>query len=96
MAVVKRIAPGSAFKVGLIVYGVMGLIIGLCVSLFALIGASIVSEAQGGVGGMFFGALAVVFFPIFYGIIGGISGALGAVIYNLAAKWVGGLEIDLS
>ena len=31
-----------------------------------------------------------------YGIVGGISGALGAVMYNLVAGWVGGLEIDIS
>jgi hypothetical protein len=39
---------------------------------------------------------AIVILPIFYGIIGGVFGALGAVIYNLAAGWVGGLEIDIS
>jgi hypothetical protein len=45
---------------------------------------------------MVFGAGAIVFFPICYGIIGGIGGALGAVIYNLVAGWVGGLEVDIS
>jgi hypothetical protein len=45
---------------------------------------------------MFFGAGAIVLLPICYGVIGGISGALGAVIYNLVAGWVGGLEVDIS
>jgi hypothetical protein len=35
-------------------------------------------------------------FPICYGLIGGIFGALTAVIYNLAAGWVGGLEVDIN
>ncbi len=39
---------------------------------------------------------AIIFFPICYGLIGGIFAALGAVIYNLVAGWVGGLEVDIS
>jgi hypothetical protein len=40
--------------------------------------------------------LAAIIFPICYGIIGGIGGAIGAAIYNLAAGWVGGLDVDIS
>jgi len=39
---------------------------------------------------------AIIIFPICYGIVGGIGGAIGAAIYNLAAGWVGGLEVDIS
>jgi hypothetical protein len=39
---------------------------------------------------------AIILFPICYGIIGGISAAIGAAIYNLVAGWVGGLEVDIS
>jgi len=39
---------------------------------------------------------AIIIFPILYGILGGIGGAIGAAIYNLAAGWVGGLEVDIS
>ena len=35
MANLKRVGPGSAFKIGLIVYGLLGLIIGACFSLVA-------------------------------------------------------------
>ncbi len=42
MAVLKHIGPGSAFKVGLVVYGFIGLIIGVLLSLIALVGAPFV------------------------------------------------------
>jgi hypothetical protein len=96
MAVLKRIGPGSAFKVGLVTYAFLGLIAGAIFTLVALVAAPF---AHGGVmplSGAFFGIGAVIFFPIFYGIIGGVFAAIGAAIYNLVARWVGGLEVDIS
>ena len=40
-------------------------------------------------------AMALIF-PIVYGIIGFIGGAAGAFLYNLAAGWIGGIELDLA
>jgi hypothetical protein len=39
--------------------------------------------------------LLALFIPIFYGLMGFIFGALGALIYNLMAKWVGGIQLEL-
>jgi hypothetical protein len=94
MSIVKRISPGSAFKVGLVVYALLGLIIGLFFSLFGLLGA-VIPGTGAKVGGMLFGTFAVIAFPVLYGLIGGVFGALGAAIYNLAAGWVGGLSIEI-
>jgi len=33
--------------------------------------------------------------PIFYGFMGFVGGAIGAFVYNLLAKWLGGIEIQL-
>jgi hypothetical protein len=41
--------------------------------------------------GMFFGLPA----PVFYGVLGFIFGTLGAFLYNLIAKWMGGIEVQL-
>ena len=46
MAVLKRIAPGSAFKVGLLIYSFIGLIIGAFCSLIALSGMQLVPIVQ--------------------------------------------------
>jgi hypothetical protein len=100
MAHLKRIGPGSAFKVGLIVYGLLGLVIGAFVSLFALVLGGAMSAAGGSSSmpmfGAFMGVGAIIFIPICYGLAGGIGNAIGAVIYNLAAGWVGGLEVDIN
>lgn len=36
-----------------------------------------------------------IFAPIFYGVLGFIFGAIGAFLYNLMAKWMGGIEVRL-
>ena len=101
MATVKRIAPGSALKVGLVVYAFLGLIVGICVALFSMMAGSLGSLAGDGVPGaralgFGFGLSAIIIFPIMYGIVGGIGGVIAAAVYNLAAGWVGGLEVDIS
>jgi len=100
MATVKSISPGSAFKVGLVTYGILGLIFGLIWAFFAMVAGSLGSLASQAGGatrvlGFGLGIGAIIIFPILYGLIGGIFAAIGALIYNLAASWVGGLEVDI-
>ncbi len=40
------------------------------------------------------GFWAIIIFPIVYALIGLISGWLGAIIYNLIARWTGGIVVD--
>jgi hypothetical protein len=102
MTTVKRIGPGSAFKIGLVTYAILGLVLGLFMALVSglvgSLGGALGQSAAPGARlfgfGMGFGA--VIFFPIGYGLIGGVFAALGALIYNLVAGWVGGLEVDIS
>ena len=39
------------------------------------------------------GVVFLIFVPLFYAILGFVGGALGALIYNLVAKFTGGLEM---
>jgi hypothetical protein len=82
MSIVKNIRPGSAFKMGLVIYGILGLIIGVFASLASMIGMAFPGAPSRG---MFFGAFAVVFLPIVYGVFGGIVTAISALVYNFAA-----------
>jgi hypothetical protein len=95
MAVVKRIAPVSALKVGFVVYALLGLIAGLFCSVIAFAGIPFAPHAHM----PFAGALSflpLILCPVLYGIIGSIITVISAVIYNLASGWVGGLEVDIS
>jgi hypothetical protein len=101
MAIVRRVGPGSAFKVGLVLYALLGLVLGICMALVSMVAGTLAPMGQTGAPGgrllgfgMGFGA--VIFFPLIYGLIGGIFAAIGAVLYNLVAGWVGGLEVDIS
>src|SRR5579864_9003241 len=41
------------------------------------------------------GIVLAVLMPVLYGVTGFVSGAIGALLYNLLAKWVGGFELEL-
>jgi len=80
MATLRRVGPGSAFKVGLVVYAFLGLLVGICMALFSMVAGSLTGMAGADATtakmmgfGMGFGA--IIIFPILYGIIGGIGGA---------------------
>ncbi len=94
--VLKRIGPLSLAKMMGAVYGVLGLIIGGVVALLSLIGAGFAqaNDVEGGLG-VLIGVGAVVFFPLVYGLMGFLAGAIGAGLYNLFAGVVGGISLDL-
>jgi len=95
--VLTRIGVLSLAKICGVIYAAIGLLIGLFFgALF-----SVVPMANGGLHDMpswlapMFGVGAIVAAPIFYGVIGFIGGAFSAVVYNLFAGVVGGLELHL-
>ncbi len=100
---IKHIGPLSCAKIAGVTYACLGLIFGALISLFAAIGLAF-GGAQPGLGersvspliGAFVGIGAVIFLPIFYGVIGFVFALLGAWLYNVVASKVGGIEIDIS
>jgi len=95
--ILKRIAPLSLAKVFGLVYALMGLLIGALISLFAVLGAFVAAtQSEGNEAFAFlFGVGAIVILPVFYGVLGAIGGLLLALFYNLVARLVGGIELEL-
>jgi hypothetical protein len=94
MAVLKHVAPASAFKVGVVAYGLVGLVLGTVCTVVSLAGFSLAAHGHMPFAGRV-GMFAIILCPIVYGLIGGVSSAIGAVFYNLASNWVGGLEVEM-
>ena len=96
MAIVRHIGPASAFKVALVVYGVLGLIAGVFCSAIAFAAVPFGLHARLPFLHGFGLLLPIVLCPMLYGIVGGSVAVIGAFIYNLASSWVGGLEVDVN
>jgi hypothetical protein len=94
MAIVQRIGLASAFKVGLVVYGVLGLLAGVFCSAIAFAGIQFAPHAHmpfSGWGSL----LPLILCPILYGTVGGVALLISAFLYNLASGWVGGLQVEV-
>jgi hypothetical protein len=100
--VIKRVGPISCAKVLGLLYALIGFLVGAVISVLAVVVGGLVPDQAplGATNQQMFGALfgvgAIVLLPIFYGLMGFIGGAIGAVIYNFVAGATGGLEIDVS
>lgn len=91
--VIRRVGALSCAKVSGLLYLILGLIVGACLSLVSLLGfaGGSYSPLQG-----MFGAGAIVMLPIFYGALGFLGTLVMAWLFNFAAGVTGGIEIDAS
>jgi hypothetical protein len=80
-------------------YACMGLVIGAIFTIVSLIGGALGmasgNDLAAGFVGLLFGVGAIIILPIFYGVIGVITGAIGGLIYNFVAGVAGGIELEL-
>lgn len=99
---IKKLGILSVAKI----YAVMGLVFGLLIGVpyggmiivFSLIGAGgaggDAALAIGG-GGIVMGLVIMILIPVGYAVMAFISGVIGALIYNIFAAMVGGVEIEV-
>ena len=93
MQIIKSVGVLSVGKVFGLLYGCLGLIF---VPIFLIVG--LVGSFAGPKEFPFSGVLGIVLafsMPIFYGVMGFVTGAIGALLYNLIAGWIGGFEVQL-
>src|ERR1700756_13641 len=88
MRTITSVGVLSVAKIMGAIYAVIGLILLPFFLLASLIGSMAGGHDNplGAIGGLVFG----LFAPIFYGVLGFVFGAIGAFLYNLMAKWLGG------
>ena len=97
--VIRRIGVLSLAKIMGVLYGGIGLVIGICFALFSVLGggAAMMGGQEGAAAGglmMGMGLGFAIAAPIFYGILGFVGGLLTGWLFNLAAGFVGGLEVE--
>ena len=90
---ITKIGVLSLGKIMGIIYAILGLIFGAIMTLFSLaVGPMMYSQ---GAEGMLFGAGAIIVLPVFYGILGFLSGIITALVFNAVTGIIGGLELEV-
>ena len=99
MVEIRRIGVLSTAVMFALLYGALGLIIGLLFACFAILSsatlASVTEDLGLGGGGVLFGLLYAICFPILYGVIGFVVGAVLTILYNIIASFAGGIKMEL-
>jgi hypothetical protein len=91
---VKRVDILSVAKI----YGLMMACAGIFGSLWIVLIVLVGSLAEGGEEALFGAAAGIalaIFFPLLYGIMGFVIALIGGLLYNLFARWIGGVRFDL-
>ena len=92
MHTIKSVGVLSVAKIFGAIYGLMGIVF---LPFFLLMSALIPNQNGqnpfGMIGGLVFG----LFAPVFYAVMGFVMGAISAFLYNLLAKWVGGIQVQV-
>ena len=95
----RSIGAVSIAKILAVLYAVVGLLIGTVFFLIIVLGSMAGRPSdfglQGGPFAFLLGVGSIVFFPICYALIGAIGGLIFAGIYNLVARYVGGIEVEI-
>jgi Transmembrane domain of unknown function (DUF3566) len=97
---IKRIAPLQAGKMLSVLYACLGLIF-LPVFMLAGLAGAFAQHAQQSQASaaasatMIMGCIVGILMPIIYGVMGFLLGVIGAAVYNLIARWIGGIEVEV-
>lgn len=98
---IRKIGVLSVAKMYALMMLVISLIISIPYGLFIMVfGAAMMGTGEraglaAGGGSIVIGLLFMIGLPIFYGLIGFVFGAIGALVYNIFAGIVGGVEIEV-
>lgn len=89
----KQLTYITPLKAGIVLgtlYGILSLIVMPFFLLAALLG-----NKSGGAASVALGIGLALLMPVIYAVAGFLGGLIGAALYNLIAKWTGGLEFEV-
>jgi len=93
----KRLAHIAPLQLGLvlgILYGIISLV--FVIPFFIIVSLVGAASAGSGTGAQalpaIFSGIFLIFLPVIYAVLGFIGGVISAFVYNLIAKWTGGIE----
>jgi hypothetical protein len=93
--IIKRVDPVSCAKIAGTLYAIFGVVVGGIVSLVALAGGFGSNTSAPAAIRAIIGVGSVVVFPIFYGSMAFVAALTGAWLYNVLAKAVGGIQLEV-
>jgi len=94
----KSIGPLQLGKIFAALYGLLSLIFIPFFLLFAALAAFIPTQPgspSSGAIGIGFALVTCIVMPVVYAVLGFIIGVVGAWVYNMIAKWLGGIQFDV-
>ena len=99
---IRRFGVISVAKMYALLMFIFGLIFGVIYGLILIVFGAAISAmgpnsdaAAGGIGTVAMGIGMMIGLPIFYGVLGFVMGAIGALIYNAVAGIIGGVKFEL-
>jgi hypothetical protein len=90
---IKSIAPLQLGKMMALTYGIMGLIFCPFFLIMSFLMPHVPNQQRAGM--MMFGTGFAIAMPFLYAFFGFVFGIIGAFIYNVIAKWIGGIEVEV-
>lgn len=93
MHIIKSVGVFSVARILGLMYACLGLIFAPLLLLIGVVAAA-AGQRNNPLAGIFSVGIALLL-PVFYGVIGFVAGLIGALLYNLFARWVGGFELEI-
>ena len=91
--IIKRFGPLQLGKILAVFYGLMGLLFIPFFLIMALVSTQAPGQHRAPMAALGIGFAFI--FPFLYAAMGFVFGIIGALLYNLVASWIGGIEVEV-
>ncbi len=93
MAELRKVGVLSVMKISFVVNLIVGFLAALVMTVFTMVLTPLSGMAGAGRPSMMWGPIAIVAIPLIYGIVGCLMVGLAALVYNILAARLGGIQV---